>query len=150
MPATREICGAASGWAELYLEGDGVTKDDAQAKALFTKACDGGEMSGLQRSGAMSTMRPWRDQQDYAQALSLWQKACDGGVMKACENVGQHVRCRARALRKISAQAVSYYRKGCAGGEMESCSRIGLGLSKRQGVTKDLAQAVTLYQQGVR
>jgi TPR repeat protein len=27
----------------LYAEGDGVVKDAAKAKALFQKACDGGE-----------------------------------------------------------------------------------------------------------
>jgi uncharacterized protein len=52
MHATGDLRGCF-GLGRLYLEGHGVAKDYAQAKTLFTKACDGGEMTGCNGLGAL-------------------------------------------------------------------------------------------------
>jgi hypothetical protein len=68
----------------MYISGDGVAKDYAQAVALSRKACDGGEPLGCSNLGLMYA-RGDGVAKDTARAVALYRKACDGGETGACE-----------------------------------------------------------------
>jgi TPR repeat protein len=61
-----------------YASGNGVTKDDSRAVALFQRACDGGNAQGCSGLGFMYETEAGVGK-DVALALTLYRKACDGG-----------------------------------------------------------------------
>jgi len=123
----------------LYLQ-----KRYEEARALFEKACDGGEITGCYNLGSLY-QNGQGVSQDYAQARTLDQKACDGGQMSGCNNLGQLYQ-YGQGVSQDYAHARMLYQKGCNGGEMSSCNNLGLLYQNGQGVSQDYAQARTLYQ----
>lgn len=72
--------------ARLYLEGFGVTQDQAKAAELYTIACDRNDSvscASLARlyAGGRGVAK------DPAKALELWTKACRGGFGEACRDL---------------------------------------------------------------
>ena len=55
-------------------------KNYAEARQLYTKACDGGNMSGCNNLGYMYR-QALGVTQDYTRARQLYTKACDGGEL---------------------------------------------------------------------
>ena len=96
VPAPSEEPDAESAADAASRAGDAAynAKNYAEARQLFTKACDGGEMSGCNNLGYMYD-EALGVTQDYTRARQLYTKACDGGNDTACqtlENLGDRGR----------------------------------------------------------
>jgi len=70
----------------LYQSGQGVEENDAQARTLYQKACDGGDVDGCNWLGVLYE-KGRGGARDQEQARALYKKACDGGVGQACTNL---------------------------------------------------------------
>jgi|CXWL01.1.fsa_nt_gi TPR repeat protein len=69
----------------LYVEGEGVKKDNFQAVALFRKACDGGNALGCGNLGIMYEYGAGV-RQDNDEALKYFGKVCDLKEQVGCDN----------------------------------------------------------------
>jgi TPR repeat protein len=128
----------------MYYWGRGVSQDYAQARTLFQKSCDGGEMNGCIGLGGLYYFGHGVAQ-DYAQARTLFQKVCDAGNMDGCTFLGNQYY-RGQGLTQDYGQARTFYQKACDGGYLVGCNNLGNLYYMGQGVTQDYGQARTFYQ----
>jgi uncharacterized protein len=71
-----------------YDLGQGVTKDYARAFDLYTRGCNGGDMSGCVGLGGLyATGRGVA--RDGARASALWKQACTSGDSGGCSMLRQ-------------------------------------------------------------
>jgi TPR repeat protein len=70
----------------MYANGKGVSQDDKQAVALYTKACDGGEAGGCFNLG-LHYKKGTGVSASTATARRYFKKACDSGYKKACDQL---------------------------------------------------------------
>ena len=75
MAATRSGC---TNLGYLYAEGLGVTQDLAQARALYTQGCDGGDAIGCANLGGL-LLNGDGGPKDVARAVTLFDDACQQG-----------------------------------------------------------------------
>jgi TPR repeat protein len=69
----------------LYLNGEGVPKDEKKALSIFEKTCDQGNMGACLDTGALYATATGTTM-DMARAKELTDRACAGGEQTACEN----------------------------------------------------------------
>ena len=125
---------ACTSLGAMYANGIGVTRDLARALSLLQQACDGGEMRGCFGLGLLYSSGQGVTQ-DLARALSLFQQVCDDGLVEACQE---------------GARVVSVYLQACDRGDMRGCFGLAQSYRSGDGVPRDLARAVSLYEQGLR
>ncbi|MBI1338789.1 sel1 repeat family protein, partial [bacterium] len=63
-----------------------VAQDFSRARALYQKACDGGQAAGCTNLGWLYG-NGRGVAQDFGRARELFQKACDGGEAQGCSNL---------------------------------------------------------------
>ena len=114
------------------------------ARPLFQKACDGGEMMGCTGLGSLYA-HGQGVKQSNTEARALYQRACDGGEMLGCANLGSLYE-SGHGMKQDYVQERVLFQKACDGGEMMGCTGIGFLYEKGQGVKQDFAQARALYQ----
>jgi hypothetical protein len=115
-----------------------------EARPLFQKACDGGNMDGCNSLGFLY-LEGHGLPKDYLQARLFFQKACDGGDMGGCNNVGWLYQ-EGQGLPKDYVQARLFFQKACDKGALKACTNLGSLFEDGQGETKDYVQARLLYQ----
>jgi TPR repeat protein len=64
----------------LFLQGRGVSKDEARAAALFTKVCEGGEATGCFNLGVLLQAGG----KDNAGAVEAYRRGCAPGDQGSC------------------------------------------------------------------
>jgi tetratricopeptide (TPR) repeat protein len=110
--------------AERFSQGKALydQKRFDEARPLFEKSCDGGEMRSCANLGLLYSHGQGVSQ-DYAQARPLYQKACNGGEMAGCNNLGW-LYANGYGVAKDYAQARSLYQKACNGGIEQACTSL--------------------------
>jgi TPR repeat protein len=126
------------GLGGLFLLGRGVAKDEARARALFTRACELDLIVACEFAGKM--IRDGRGGPvDDEMATKFLTRACDGDSFGACTSL-------ALAARKAGDQpaGVRLMTRACDGGD--KLGRMGLGgmYLNGNGVKRDRARAKTL------
>jgi tetratricopeptide (TPR) repeat protein len=115
-----------------------------EARPLYQKACDGGEMAGCNALGVL-----YEDgkgvAQDFAESLTLYQKACDGGEMSGCANLSG-LYYSGEGVAKNDALSRTFAQKACDGGFLDGCLGLGILYYVGQDMPHDYSQARTLFQ----
>jgi len=115
-----------------------------EAKPLFQKACESGNLSGC-NSEAILYDYGRGVAQDFVQARVLYQKACDGGEMAGCYGLGwiYHF---GQGVTQDYAHARMSFQKACDGGNVDGCYGLGRLYETGHGVNQDSVQARLFYQ----
>jgi len=96
--------------AQLYLNGDGVPRDDAKAFYLASDASAGGDANGQELLGRLyAEGRGVR--RDDEMATSLFRAAVDGGSVPALTDLGQMIE-TGRGTKADPKSALDYYERG--------------------------------------
>jgi hypothetical protein len=105
--------------AMLYHRGQGVTRDDARALALFRQACDAGSARGCGTAGEIylfgQGVAP-----DTAKARESFEKACQGAYPPGCVNLAVMYR-QGVGMPKNDALADKHYQRACELGFKAAC-----------------------------
>ncbi|MDI1444160.1 SEL1-like repeat protein [Polyangium sp. 6x1] len=145
--------------AVLMEEDSGAPKDEARVRALYKKACDGGDLRGCIKlhtdacdrgealgCAALAEMAESGKgvSKDPNRALELYIKACDGGHLSSCTKGLTLI--DGAGVEKNDARAAALYGKACDGGSLASCTVVGNLYADGRGVAKDEARAAALYE----
>lgn len=126
-------------------QGLGGKKDPAMAMTFFEKACTAKEP--LQDGcGAVGWMNATGEgvPKDIAKGDKQLDDACKAGSGEACKNLGILLRDGKLGARDLP-RAYDAFERGCPNDE-GACNEAALALERGQGITKDLAKALTLYE----
>ncbi len=130
------------GW--MYYEGNGVTKDFAQARYWFMKAVDNGDISSMRPIGLM-----YRDgegvPQDYVQARNWFQRGADKGNPFAMNSLAM-LYDGGKGVAQDDAKAAYWFRKAADGGSASGAYNLALMYENGQGMPVDLVQAKYWFQ----
>jgi TPR repeat protein len=128
--------------------GDGVSKDEGDARAYFQKACRAGHIFGCinllflleKRNGGKECSH----KADYsiAEALREYEKGCDGGDADDCALAARVLdHSLLDAVGKDLEKARNYYTKACEMEQGPSCASAGTMWNEGAGGEKDKAKA---------
>jgi tetratricopeptide (TPR) repeat protein len=90
-------------------------KQYTQARTLFAKACDGGEMRACNYLGFLYA-QGLGGPQSAQSARDVYQKACDQGTLSSCASLGSLYQDAGNGT-----EARKYFQKACDGGLIEAC-----------------------------
>ncbi|MBX3260560.1 MAG: sel1 repeat family protein [Labilithrix sp.] len=130
-------CGAAG--ALLASGGGGASKDEAKARELLGKGCDGDDVKSCTNLGLV-LMNGRGGAKDAAGAVKRFEKACGEADALGCGLLGAAYE-SGDGVSKDEKQAVTYLQKGCEGGHEASCGVVGRMLLEGRGASKDVAKA---------
>jgi TonB family protein len=145
----RPLAEAGNARAQFYLgimsrDGQGLTKDDAQAVAWLRKAAEQGDADAQTDLGYMyETARgiEWDD----SRAVEWYGKAAQQGNPRGQFGLGA-MYARTRGVEKSDATAVDWFRKAAEQGDASAQTALGYMYALGRGVTKDDAQALEWYR----
>ena len=110
--------------AEMVLQGNRLYSQGlyAQAAALYSQACNGGNAAGC---GCLGTLyeNGTGVAQNYPRALTLYSKACDGGVGAGCSDAGNLYRLGHGAAQDLN-KARQLFTEGCKMGLPYICDEL--------------------------
>jgi TPR repeat protein len=129
-------CGAAG--ALLASGGGGATKDEAKARELLGKGCDGGDVKSCSNLGLLLS-KGRGGAKDAAGAVKRFEKACGDADAIGCGLLGAAYE-SGEGVGKDEAKAVTFLQKGCEGGHDHSCGVVGRMLLAGRGAPKDVAK----------
>ncbi|MBX3200088.1 MAG: sel1 repeat family protein [Labilithrix sp.] len=130
-------CGAAG--ALFASGGGGASKDEAKARELLGKGCDGDDVKSCSNLGLL-LVNGRGGAKDAAGAVKRFEKACGEADALGCGLLGSAYE-SGDGVSKDEKQAVTYLQKGCEGGHEASCGVVGKMLLEGRGATKDVAKA---------
>jgi TPR repeat protein len=115
-----------------------------EARPLFQKACEGGNIAGCNSEGILYDYGRGVAQ-DFVQARALYQKACDGGEMAGCYGLGwiYHF---GQGVTQDYAQSLISFQKACDAGYMDGCTGLGYLFASGHGESLNYTQARLLYE----
>ncbi len=113
----------------------------ADAKALFSKACEAGVGRGCNGLGVIAT-RGLDGTPDPATGVQRYRQACEQGYANACHNVAFQLQ-QGEGVPKDVAGAKEIYDRGCDGGLGVSCHNLGVLVQP-----DDPKRAAELYTRG--
>lgn len=172
----RGVAASCSTLGYRYAKGKGVAQDTQQAAALYRKACDAGEQSACTNLGVLYAAGDGLAQ-DQKQAAELYRRACDSGSGVACSNLARLYQAGA-GVEKDEARASALMQRACKQGDRGACkdtevakaspdrkpldqltascdrgnyvacTELGLLYLRGQGVAKDVARALGLFESG--
>jgi TPR repeat protein len=128
----------------LYELGEGVTKDDRQALALYRLSCQGGDEAGCVNLGylyANGTGVP----ADVNKAVTLFEDACQRGQNTGCVELGTLYEA-GLGVAKDPVRAMALYETSCTGGVALACSELARGYEHGTAGVRDFAKAVAYYE----
>jgi TPR repeat protein len=128
----------------MYGQGQGVTKDDAQAVVWYRKAADQGN-SEAQFNLGWNYGEGQGVTKDDAQAAVWYRKAADQGNATAQNNLGYMYE-HGRGVAEDDAQAAIWYRKAADQGDESAQFSLAYMYERGRGVVKDREQAVAWYR----
>lgn len=120
-------------------------EDEPKRRVFNKKACDGGDLLGCTKLGAMHERGDGGDKNE-AEAFRLYKQACDGDIGDGCNNLG-YLYENGVAVAQDSKEAVRIYEKGCGLKTGEACSNLGLLYEDGKGVAVDLKKAAALHRE---
>lgn len=110
---------ACAAMGVLKARGSSGPQDEQAAAALFTKACDGGEVGSCERLG-----RAYRDgdgvKPDDVAALKLFRRACDQGAGEACTDLAT-MYCLGRGIPRDPERSSALMQQSCRAGDAAAC-----------------------------
>ena len=133
------------GW--MYITGDGVAKDSAEAVKWFRKAADQGKAWDQFRLGVMYDIGD-RVAKDSAEAVMWYRKAADQGDVWAQDALGR-MYAYGDGVPKDSVEAVKWFRKAADQGNAGAQFSLGCMYPNGEGVAKDSAEVVKWYRKAV-
>lgn len=134
---------AQNSLGDMYANGRGVAKDDAEAVQWIRKAADQGFAEGQNNLAAMyATGRGVA--KDDTQAVEWLRKAADQGLAGAQNNLGVMYR-DGRIVTQDDAAAVGWFRKSAEQGFAPAQFNVGALYEKGAGVAQDYAEAARWY-----
>lgn len=138
--AKGNVGSCAAAGALLASGGGGLSKDEAKARELLGKGCDGGDVKsctnlGLLLAGGRGGAK------DAAGASKRFDKACSDGDAIACGMIGVAYS-TGEGVSKDEAKAFGLLQRACEGGHHTSCGSAGMMLLEGRGATKDAAKGV--------
>jgi serine/threonine-protein kinase len=92
--------------------------DYAQARTLFTQACEGGEMKACNYLGYVYA-QGLGSPPDVEMARKIYQKACDQGNLSSCASLGYIYQNEQK-----NAEARKYFKQACDGKVAEACEML--------------------------
>jgi TPR repeat protein len=113
-----------------------VGKDEAKARELLAKGCDGGDVKSCSNLGLLLT-KGRGGAKDPAGAVKRFEKACAGADALGCGMLGAAY-ASGEGASKDDGKAATYLQKGCEGGHDASCGVIGGMYLDGRGVSKDV------------
>ncbi len=130
--------------AQMYYDGNGVTKDAAQAAAWYRKAAEQGDVEAQFWIGALYHLGEGVSK-DTVQSVAWHRKAAEQGDAASQAMLGYRYRV-GHGVPKDDAQAAAWYRKAAEQGDVEAQLQIGVMHYLGEGVPKDTGQAVAWYR----
>jgi hypothetical protein len=118
----------------------------AAARALFERACDGGEPTFCQPFALMM----WRGEggsTDPRRAYHLLHDTCGKGVLSACANEGIFHQ-NGEVIEQDYAAAAKLFDKSCLGGAPDGCRMLAFLFENALGRSRDFERAAGLYAKG--
>ena len=125
---------------------DGALKNLAHANALYSLACDGGNMTGCYNLGVQYA-NGLGFPEDDREANRLYKLACNGGNMSGCYNQGRQY-ATGEGVTQDDREANRLYRIACDGGENWGCSALGNHLYNGRGGPKNESEGRALLKKG--
>lgn len=136
---------AAAGLALLYVNGQGVPKDDAEAVRLFKIAADLGNAQGQNGLGYLFQQGRGGPKDDI-EAARLFKLAADQGYPAAQENLGRLYRAGRGGLPKDEAEAVRLFKLAADQGHAGGQASLGFAYLSGLAGLKDAREAVRLFK----
>ena len=96
-----------------------LDRDNKTALVFFTKACDGGHMTGCTFGGNLMQNTGKQYSPQWKKAAKMFQKACDAGEDASCFNLGSLKYKEGRA-----SKAKKYYQQACDMGNQPGCANV--------------------------
>jgi hypothetical protein len=121
--------------------GKGVAVDEAAARALYKKACDGGAQFGCAGLGVF-----FAKEGNFNEAVPLFKTGCDAGNARGCANLGVAYG-TGQGVPRDELRAVELFKRACGGGDANACANLGRAYEKGAGGTPDMAAALRAYKQ---
>ncbi len=130
--------------AKLYIRGDGVERNPAEAARWLTAAAQTGELADAQYALGVMYDRGIGVKKSLVEATLLYQRAADQGYVLALTQVGiAHL--EGRGVKKDYARARTYLERAAELGEMNAQYTLGQIYDKGLGVKKDKVQALKWF-----
>jgi hypothetical protein len=127
----------------MYMEGRGVTQDDAEAVRLYRQAAAQGNAYAYGNLGLMYAEGRGVTQ-DNAEAVRLYRQAAAQGNTMGQNNLG-FMYMEGRGVTQDDAEAVRLYRQAATQGYALAQYNLGVRYEQGRGVTRDLAEASRLF-----
>jgi TPR repeat protein len=128
----------------MYLNGQGVSQNDAKAVEWWQKATDQGNAYSQNNLGAMYS-RGRGVPQNYANAVVWYQKAADQGVIEAQNNLAK-MYFNGLGVPKSYAKAAAWLQRGADNGDARSQDALAAMYINGLGVSQNDAMAARWYQ----
>ncbi len=138
---------AAINLGNIYSDGWGVAKDEAEAVRIYRDSADRGNAPAMVSLGVMYS-EGRGVAKDEAEAVRLYRKAADAGDATAMTNLGVMYE-KGQGVAKDLAEAARLYRKAADGGDSDAMNFLGDLLSDGLGVDKNEEEAVRYYRKAV-
>ncbi len=125
-PACEASCDAGSAdqcrlLAVAYEFGQGVSRDEGRATALFVRACELGDAPACLSSGQMYEYQHGVPKND-ARAVGFYERSCNLGYPAGCANWAIMLE-NGRGVPRDDAHALALYKDACAKGAGLACER---------------------------
>ena len=127
-----------------YENGNGVSKDQAQAAVYYKKSCEGGNARGCTNLGYLYQFG-YGVKRDNRLAADYYRKGCDDGNALGCTNLGFMYE-KGHGVSQDEKLAADYYRKGCDDGDPLGCTNLGHMYQFGHGVNQDYGLAADYYR----
>ncbi|MDO9047374.1 MAG: DnaJ domain-containing protein [Methylobacter sp.] len=132
----------------IYVNGQGITKDDKQAVGWFAKAAEQGHMEAQTKLGFMYATGKGVAQ-NYNSAVYWCFKAAEQGDVIAQYNLGL-MYAKGQGVAQDNSLAVSWYSKAAEQGDAHAQYNLGDMYANGVGVAKDSKQAAVLYRKAAK
>ena len=124
--------------------GAGVPKDEAKARALYTKGCELGLEESC-RAVAFFQAQGIGGPRELDTAVAYYKAACMDGYAGACSDLGVFFS-QGTGVSKDIELALALYTRACNGGDARGCSNLGEAYLAGDGVPSDPNAAVRLFE----
>jgi len=128
----------------LYMHGDGVERDYAQARVLLEQATDQGNGLAMANLGVMHE-HGRAGAEDTLAAYRLYRRSAEAGNLLGMTNLAVAYEEGIGAAPDID-EAARLFRRAAEGGNIRAMTRLGLLLENGRGVERDYAAASQLYR----
>jgi TPR repeat protein len=131
----------------IYLEGDGVERDNAQAAKWYRLAAERGNASAQARLGEMYSVG-WGVPKDHSQAFTWFHKSAQNGDVSGERDLG-FVYLQGFGVAKDERNGVEWVRKAADRGDVGAQGLLAYCYQMGTGVQRNEQEAIRLYQKAV-